>query len=116
MLDMVLKNGKVFLDGDFKEGAAVGVKAGKIVSITSEAEIPDAKEVLDLGGQYLIPGTIDTHMHVRDPGHTERGNFYTETMAAAAGGVVYAFAYIAFYTLIFHNVTSCKMILYFAQL
>lgn len=87
MLDMVLKNGKVFLDGDFKEGAAVGVKGGKIVSITSEAEIPDAKEVLDLGGQYLIPGTIDTHMHVRDPGHTERGNFYTETMAAAAGGV-----------------------------
>ena len=42
MLDMVLKNGKVFLDGDFKEGVAVGVKAGKIVSITSEVEIPDA--------------------------------------------------------------------------
>lgn len=87
MLDMVLKNGKVFLNGDFKEGVAIGVKDGKIVSITDAADTPDAKEVLDLGGQYLIPGTIDTHMHVRDPGHTERGNFYTETMAAAAGGI-----------------------------
>ena len=38
------------------------------------------------------------------------------SVAAAAGGVVYAFTYIAFYTLIFHNVTSRKMILYFAQL
>lgn len=87
MLDMVLKNGKVFLNGDFKEEVAIGVKDGKIVSITDATDIPEAKEVLDLGGQYLIPGTIDTHMHVRDPGHTERGNFYTETMAAAAGGI-----------------------------
>ena len=38
------------------------------------------------------------------------------SVTAAAGGVVYAFSYIAFYTLIFHNVTSRKMILYFAQL
>lgn len=87
MLDMLLKNGKVYIDGAFQEHVAVGVKAGKIVSITDDTVLPDAKEVLDLGGQYLIPGTIDTHMHVRDPGHTERGNFYTETMAAAAGGV-----------------------------
>ncbi len=87
MLDMVLKNGKVFLNDDFKEKVAIGVKDGKIVSITDDTDIPEAKEILDLGGQYLIPGTIDTHMHVRDPGHTERGNFYTETMAAAAGGI-----------------------------
>ncbi len=86
MLDLLIKNGKVYLEGTFSE-ASVGVKDGKIVLLADKDAEFDAKEVLDLEGQYLIPGAIDTHMHVRDPGHTERGNFYTETLAAAAGGV-----------------------------
>ena len=86
MLDLWIKNGKVFLEGKFTE-ASVGVKNGKIAMITEPSQETDAKEVLDITGKYLIPGAIDTHMHVRDPGHTERGNFYTETLAAAAGGV-----------------------------
>lgn len=86
MLDLLIKNGKVYLEGAFSE-ASVGVKDGKIVLLAEKNAEFDAKEVLDLEGQYLIPGAIDTHMHVRDPGHTERGNFYTETLAAAAGGV-----------------------------
>lgn len=87
MLDIVFQNGKVFLDGGFKEGICVGVKNGKIVSLTSELPESSIQKVIDLKGNYLIPGTIDTHMHVRDPGHIERGNFYTETMAAASGGI-----------------------------
>lgn len=86
MLDLLLKNGKVFLDGCFSE-VNIGVKNGKVAVIAASEECLEAKEVLDISGQYLIPGTIDTHMHVRDPGHVERGNFYTETLAAAAGGV-----------------------------
>ena len=86
MLDLILKNGKFYVDDHF-ENVCVGVKNGKITTISEEAYMPQAKEVLDLEGQYVIPGTIDTHVHVRDPGHTERGNFYTETLAAAAGGV-----------------------------
>lgn len=86
MLDLLLKNAKTYLDGGFTL-ANVGVKDGKIAVVTEPAELPEAAKVLDLTGQYLIPGTIDTHMHVRDPGHVERGNFYTETLAAAAGGV-----------------------------
>ena len=86
MLDFILKNGKTFVDGRFQK-VNVGVKDGKIVLICDDDNMPEAKEIMNLDGQYLIPGTIDTHMHVRDPGHTERGNFYTETLAAAAGGV-----------------------------
>lgn len=37
-------------------------------------------------------------------------------VAAATGGVVYTLAYVAFYAFVFHNVTSRKMILYFAQI
>ena len=83
MLDMWLKNGKVYLEGRFTE-ASVGVKDGKIALITDPSQEMEAKEVLDLTGKYLIPGAIDTHMHVRDPGHTERGNFYTETLGSGS--------------------------------
>ncbi len=86
MLDLILKNANVFVGDSFSK-VSVGVKDGRIVTICEDAYMPEAKEVMDLTGQYLIPGTIDTHMHVRDPGHVERGNFYTETMCAAAGGV-----------------------------
>lgn len=88
MLDLLLQNGTVYLDGMFQK-ADIGVKDGKIALIAEAGskDLPDAGTVEDLSGQYLIPGTIDTHMHVRDPGHIERGNFYTETLAAASGGV-----------------------------
>lgn len=87
MLDLILKNAKVYLEDRFVEGVSVGVQAGRIAAIAAPECMPEGARTLDLTGEYLIPGTIDTHMHVRDPGHTERGTFYTETMAAAAGGV-----------------------------
>ena len=87
MLDLILKNAKVYLEDRFVEGVSVGVQAGRIAAIAAPECMPEGVRTLDLTGEYLIPGTIDTHMHVRDPGHTERGTFYTETMAAAAGGV-----------------------------
>ncbi len=86
MLDLLITNGKVYLDGVLSE-VSVGIKDGKIAVIADRDVQPEAEKMLDLGGKCLIPGAIDTHMHVRDPGHVERGNFYTETLAAAAGGV-----------------------------
>ncbi len=86
MLDLVIKKGTAYVNGRFQK-VNIGIKNEKIVEITAPDVIPEAKAYMDLSGQYVLPGTIDTHMHVRDPGHTERGNFYTETMAAAAGGV-----------------------------
>lgn len=86
MIDVLLKNGLAFIEGAFVK-TDIGVADGKIVLIGDADNMPQAEKEIDLEGQYVIPGTIDTHMHVRDPGHTERGNFYTETLAAAAGGV-----------------------------
>lgn len=42
-------------------------------------------------GAYLLPGLIDTHVHFREPGLTHKGNFYTESRAALAGGVTTIF-------------------------
>jgi len=44
-------------------------------------------EVLDGGGRYLLPGVIDDQVHFREPGLTHKGDIYTESRAAAAGGI-----------------------------
>lgn len=48
---------------------------------------PDNCEVLDAKGKYLIPGVIDDQVHFREPGLTHKGNIYSESKAAVAGGV-----------------------------
>lgn len=66
----------------------IAVKNGKIAELLSpEAELPDAVEVLDIHNKLLMPGMIDMHFHCRVPGHSEREDFDTATMAASHGGI-----------------------------
>ncbi len=46
-----------------------------------------ADDVIDASGLHILPGAIDPHAHFEDPGHTEREDFTTGTMSAAAGGI-----------------------------
>lgn len=87
MLDLFIKNGTAFIEDDFRK-CDIGVKDGKIafVAETGLFDGSGAARVIDAEGKYVIPGGIDTHVHVRDPGHTDRETFYTGSMAAAAGG------------------------------
>src|ERR1700751_3557091 len=50
-----------------------------------------ADELIDASGLVVLPGAIDMHAHFEDPGHTEREDFTTGTMAAAAGGITTVF-------------------------
>jgi allantoinase len=50
-------------------------------------EAPDGAECFDFGDHMLLPGLVDTHVHINDPGRTEWEGFQTATQAAAAGGV-----------------------------
>lgn len=84
-LDLAVINGLVYLDGMFRK-ADIGIKDEKFAMIAECGTLPEADKVIDAEGKYVIPGGIDTHVHFRDPGHSERGTFYTESMAAAAGG------------------------------
>jgi allantoinase len=52
-----------------------------------EDEIPTGPAVIDCGDSVLMPGIVDTHVHVNEPGRTEWEGFETATSAAAAGGV-----------------------------
>ena len=50
-------------------------------------QIPSGARVIDAKGLFLIPGVIDDHVHFREPGLTDKAEIFTETSAAAAGGV-----------------------------
>ena len=62
------------------------IREGKIVGITQAPE-NHPSEVIDAHGLYILPGAIDGHVHMMDPGYTEREDFITGTRAAARGGV-----------------------------
>ena len=62
------------------------IREGKIVGITDSLE-DRPKEIIDAKGLYILPGAIDGHVHMMDPGYTEREDFPTGTKAAARGGV-----------------------------
>jgi len=75
----VLAIGDVFIDGDTIEKIALGVNT--LSSNYSGYDVIDAK------GLYLFPGIIDDQVHFRDPGLTYKGDIYTESKAAVAGGI-----------------------------
>ena len=101
MLDLVIRSASVYLDGELRP-AEVGVRDGRIVAITplsTEGARHDPgqrprsgagadAQVVTLGpDEVLVPGLVDTHVHVNEPGRTEWEGFASATRAAAAGGV-----------------------------
>jgi allantoinase len=66
----------------------VGVADGRIAAVQPLAARLEGRRVVDLGDDVvLLPGLVDTHVHVNEPGRTEWEGFVTATRAAAAGGV-----------------------------
>jgi allantoinase len=66
--------------------AAVLVDGERIASIVSPAEIPANAEIHDFGNAAILPGLVDSHVHINDPGRSDWEGFETATRAAAAGG------------------------------
>ncbi len=81
MLDLCLKNCKIVPEN---RECSVGIDGGKIISIKSGPIM--AEKTIDIAGNVLLPGLIDAHVHMRDPGFTYKENFKTGTASAAAGG------------------------------
>ena len=88
MLDLIIKNGKCYIDGDLKE-VSVGVKDGKIDKIGEISS--DAKETIDAKDLLVLPGCIDTQTHFREPGSTDTEDLHSGSRAAVAGGITAVF-------------------------
>jgi allantoinase len=86
-LDLVVRGERVLVDGEFR-AAEVGVRGGVIASVARLGDGLVAARMVELAGdEVLIPGLVDTHVHVNEPGRTEWEGFASATRAAAAGGV-----------------------------
>jgi len=81
--DLVIRAASAYIDGRFQP-ADIGVTDGRIAAIGHSLDGPLVELADD---EVLIPGIVDTHVHVNEPGRSEWEGFASATRAAAAGGV-----------------------------
>jgi allantoinase len=84
--DLLVRSRRV-VTPEGERAAAVAVRGGRIAALRSHDAAPPARETVDLGDLALLPGLVDTHVHVNEPGRTHWEGFASATRAAAAGGV-----------------------------
>lgn len=85
MLDILIKNVEIVNEGK-RTHSDIGIKNGRIESINSSID-QEARKIIGGERLVLIPGMIDDQVHFREPGLTHKAEIYTESRAAAAGGI-----------------------------
>src|SRR6202046_1708653 len=68
------------------QDGALLVEDGKVRAVCPRSDVPSDAIVIHCGHDALLPGLVDTHVHINQPGRTEWEGFNTATRAAAAGG------------------------------
>ncbi len=84
--DLLIHHARIVTPTGTIEGAVL-VRAGRIAAILSDGSLPEAHESVDAGGNYLLPGVVDIHVHFREPGQEYKATYASESAAAAVGGV-----------------------------
>ena len=84
--DFAIASQKVLtLEGE--KPAAILIKGEKILDVVSIENIPENCPTEDMGNNMIMPGLVDAHVHINEPGRTDWEGFETATKAAAAGGI-----------------------------
>ena len=86
MSTILIKNATI-INENKREIGDVLINKNRIERIDQNININQRYNEIDAEGLYLIPGLIDDQVHFREPGLTHKGNIYSESMAAVAGGV-----------------------------
>ena len=91
-IDRVIENGEV-VTGAGIERSDLLIAGEKIVAVAAPGAVPlhDDVERIDASGKWVLPGMIDVHVHLREPGYVHKEDISTCTQAAAAGGVTTVF-------------------------
>ena len=86
-MSILIKNGQVIDPATQKDEISdVLIENGVITRVEKEIRVKDA-QVIDAKGCYVMPGIIDMHVHLRDPGQTYKEDIESGSKAAAKGGV-----------------------------
>lgn len=85
LFDLIIKSDRVVTAGGVI-AAQVAVSGGRIVALLAPQEPVQARQILDATGLAVLPGAVDIHTHLREPGFTHKEDFASGTAAAAAGG------------------------------
>ena len=83
-MDLLITGAQIFHEGALRRGN-LAVAGGRIVLVGNET--PAAAQVIDAPGCWVLPGMIDTHVHFREPGRTDKEDFESGTRSAVLGGV-----------------------------
>lgn len=83
--DLIVRGRHVVTPGATRP-ASVHIRGGKIVGVLAFDDVPDGCPLDEAGEAAVMPGIVDTHVHVNEPGHARWQGFETATCAAAAGG------------------------------
>src|SRR5687768_4825927 len=81
-----VRSERVLIDGAFRP-AAVVIDDGRIEDVVDYGALDGASFDVETVTATLLPGLVDTHVHINEPGRTDWEGFDTATRAAAAGGV-----------------------------
>lgn len=84
--DLVIRGGTLVTPDGERRGA-LAIVDGRIAAVDRDDTMPASREIIDATGLHVLPGLVDTHVHLRDPGKIEREDWLTGTRAAAAGGI-----------------------------
>ena len=88
MTDLFIRNARPYGD----DAVDLVVRDGVITEIGAGLEVPEGVETLDAEGRVLLPGLVDLHVHLREPGGEESETIETGSRAAALGGFTAVFA------------------------
>jgi allantoinase len=83
---LVVRGSRVITPGGERR-ASIHIRQGLIAKISAFDDIPAGWSVCEAGESVVMPGLVDTHVHINEPGRTEWEGFSSATQAAAAGGV-----------------------------
>lgn len=88
-MDLIIKNGQIVDEKDNILIKSIGIKNGKICGLYEPTEEIMGENVIDASSLTILPGSIDSHVHFKEPAKEpdKTENFYTGTKAAASGGI-----------------------------
>ncbi|MFY9802841.1 MAG: allantoinase AllB [Candidatus Acidiferrales bacterium] len=84
--DLIVR-GKRVVTPEGERAAAIHVRGGAVTAITAFNDVPAGVALHEAGDLVVMPGLVDTHVHINEPGRTEWEGFSSATRAAVAGGV-----------------------------